>query len=63
MMISTRITFRDNLRSNDNLNFHYIRPVQRVSLLNNLQRFIRMVMKQVQELITTYDVYKEREYN
>ena len=37
------------------LNFHYIRPVQRVSLLNNLQRFATGGMKASTRIDATYD--------
>ena len=45
------------------LNFHYIRPVQRVSLLNNLQRFATGGMKASTRIDATYDGIKERENN
>ena len=40
------------------LNFHYIRPVQRVSLLNNLQRFATGGMKASTRIDATYDGIK-----
>ena len=40
------------------LNFHYIRPVQRVSLLNNLQRFASGGMKPSTRIDATYDGIK-----
>jgi hypothetical protein len=40
------------------LNFHYIRPVQRVSLLNNLQRFATGGMKPSTRIDATYDGIK-----
>ena len=40
------------------LNFHYIRPVQRVSLLNNLQRFATGGMKPNTRIDATYDGIK-----
>ena len=40
------------------LNFHYIRPVQRVSLLNNLQRFASGGMKPSTRIAATYDGIK-----
>ena len=40
------------------LNFHYIRPVQRVSLLNNLQRFASGGMKASTRIDATYDGIK-----
>ena len=40
------------------LNFHYIRPVQRVSLLNNLQRFATGSMKASTRIDATYDGIK-----
>ena len=40
------------------VNFHYIRPVQRVSLLNNLQRFATGGMKPSTRIDATYDGIK-----
>ena len=40
------------------LNFHYIRPVQRISLLNNLQRFATGGMKASTRIDATYDGIK-----
>ena len=40
------------------LNFHYIRPVQRISLLNNLQRFATGGMKPSTRIDATYDGIK-----
>ena len=40
------------------LNFHYIRPVQRVSLLNNLQRFATGGMKASTRIDASYDGIK-----
>ena len=40
------------------LNFHYIRPVQRVSLLNNLERFATGGMKPSTRIDATYDGIK-----
>ena len=40
------------------LNFHYIRPVQRVSLLNNLQTFATGGMKASTRIDATYDGIK-----
>ena len=40
------------------LNFHYIRPVQRVNLLNNLQRFATGGMKASTRIDATYDGIK-----
>ena len=40
------------------LNFHYIRPVQRFSLLNNLQRFATGGMKPSTRIDATYDGIK-----
>ena len=40
------------------LNFHYIRPVQRVSLLNNLQRYATGGMKPSTRIDATYDGIK-----
>ena len=44
------------------LNFHYIRPVQRVSLLNNLQRFATGGMKASTRIDATYDGIKAVSY-
>ena len=44
------------------LNFHYIRPVQRVSLLNNLQRFASGGMKPSTRIDATYDGIKGVSY-
>ena len=40
------------------LNFHYIRPVQRISLLNNLQRYASGGMKPSTRIDATYDGIK-----
>ena len=40
------------------LNFHYIRPVQRVSLLNTLQRYASGGMKPSTRIDATYDGIK-----
>ena len=40
------------------LNFHYIRPVQRISLLNNLQRYASGGMKASTRIDATYDGIK-----
>ena len=40
------------------MNFHYIRPVQRVSLLNNLQRYASGGMKSTTRIDATYDGIK-----
>ena len=40
------------------LNFHYIRPVQRISLLNNLQRYASGGMKSTTRIDATYDGIK-----
>ena len=40
------------------LNFHYIRPVQRISLLNNLQRYASGGMKPTTRIDATYDGIK-----
>ena len=40
------------------LNFHYIRPLQRVSLLNNLQRYATGGMKPNTRIDATYDGIK-----
>ena len=40
------------------LNFHYIRPVQRISLLNNLQRYTSGGMKASTRIDATYDGIK-----
>ena len=40
------------------LNFHYIRPLQRVSLLNNLQRYVTGGMKPNTRIDATYDGIK-----
>ena len=40
------------------MNFHYIRPVQRISLLNNLQRYASGGMKSTTRIDATYDGIK-----
>ena len=40
------------------LNFHYIRPVQRISLLNNLQRYASGGMRPSTRIDATYDGIK-----
>ncbi len=40
------------------MNFHYIRPVQRISLLNNLQRYASGGMKPTTRIDATYDGIK-----
>ena len=40
------------------LNFHYIRPLQRISLLNNLQRFATGGMAKSTRIDATYDRVK-----
>ena len=40
------------------MNFHYIRPVQRISLLNNLQRYASGGMKPSTRIDATYDGIK-----
>ena len=40
------------------MNFHYIRPVQRISLLNNLQRYATGGMKSTTRIDATYDGIK-----
>ena len=40
------------------INFHYIRPVQRISLLNNLQRFATGGMAKSTRIDATYDGVK-----
>ena len=40
------------------MNFHYIRPVQRISLLNNLQRYASGGMKSTTRIDATYDCIK-----
>ena len=40
------------------MNFHYIRPVQRISLLNNLQRYASGGMKPSTRIDASYDAVK-----
>ena len=40
------------------MNFHYIRPVQRISLLNNLQRYASGGMKSTTRIDASYDGIK-----